>query len=80
MTVAELIAALQELPAEWPVYVRGYEEGVDDVTQLRPSHFERDHYEGQPDYYGRHRDANEGAEIRKVARNLDYNGVELRHP
>lgn len=31
MTVNELINALRGLPGDWPVYVRGYESGVNDV-------------------------------------------------
>jgi hypothetical protein len=44
VTVAELVAALRDLPGDWPVYVRGYEGGVDDVTELVVDCFVRDVY------------------------------------
>lgn len=52
MTVAELIHALSAFPPDLPVYVRGYEAGVDDVSSLRDVSVVRDiHSES---YYGRH--------------------------
>lgn len=41
MTVAELIEQLQKLPGDWTVYVEGYEDGYDDISELRTGHFDR---------------------------------------
>lgn len=60
MTVAELIVALQRLPQDHRVVVKGYEDGYDDIAihQLRiavnvhspDNHlFGRHSYEGHPD-------------------------------
>lgn len=42
MTVAELIEALGKHPGELPVYVSGYEDGVDDVTGVKQVQVRRD--------------------------------------
>ncbi len=36
MTAKELIILLQELPPEIKVVIRGYEEGYNDIQQLKP--------------------------------------------
>ena len=53
MKVSELIEALSEVDPDLPVYVRGYEDGVDDVTAVQPVTVVRDVW---PDtwYYGDH--------------------------
>lgn len=57
MTIGELIARLAVLPSDWPVYVHGYEAGVNDVERLAVGNFERDR--NDESYYGQHGDLNE---------------------
>jgi hypothetical protein len=52
LTIHELIEALKELPGDWPVYVRGYEGGVNDVVEIEPAHFDRN--VNWQYYYGQH--------------------------
>ncbi|MCA1695448.1 MAG: hypothetical protein LC749_12335 [Actinobacteria bacterium] len=75
MTVEELIEELAYLPGEWPVYVRGFEGGVNDVTLVDRAHFQRD--ANTRSYYGQH-------ERSRGEDTPPPNGVELwganRHP
>ena len=56
MTVAELIAQLQQYPAHMPVLVEGYEGGYNDVTPSRLSvqEIQRDVNPEEEWYYGPH--------------------------
>jgi hypothetical protein len=61
MTVAELIRRLQTLGIERqdsPVFVRGYEAGVNDVSELKLVEVVIDDYKGMG-YYGQHRAVDE---------------------
>ncbi|HZL77757.1 MAG TPA: hypothetical protein VFC17_02820 [Candidatus Limnocylindrales bacterium] len=51
MTVKELIAELQKHPDEMRVVVSGYEEGVDDISRLKPIHIKAT--PNPKPYYGR---------------------------
>ena len=73
MTVAELIEELRKLPQDWTVYVRGYEYGVEDVTRVNPSHFDRDIRDNP--WAGPHEDVNKGI---GRDRHLEVNGVEIQ--
>ncbi len=42
MTATELINLLQELPPEIKIVVRGYEEGYNDIQQLKPVKLKRE--------------------------------------
>jgi hypothetical protein len=42
MTAKELIILLQELPPEIKVVIRGYEEGYNDIRQLKPVKLKED--------------------------------------
>jgi hypothetical protein len=68
MTVAELIEELQKLPPGWPVYVRGYEYGVDDVVSLTLVQARRD---VGGSWGGKHE-----VNIFEVA-DSDFNGVQI---
>ena len=53
MTVAELIQQLQALPNQsLRVVVRGYEDGVNDITHLKPRKLSLNQYDEW--YYGKH--------------------------
>ena len=52
MTAAELIEQLRKHPADLPVYVLGYEGGVDDITNVVPIRVHRD--VNTASYYGKH--------------------------
>ena len=51
MNVKELIAELQRHPAETRVVVSGYEDGVDDISRLKPIHIKAT--PNPKPYYGR---------------------------
>lgn len=53
MKVKQLIARLQKLDPEIPVFVRGYEGGVNDVSHLRAVRVLRNANSDIP-YYGKH--------------------------
>lgn len=67
MTVTELIAALQRIDGDLPVYVAGKEGGVHDVTDLLEAHIQRDANDPDEHWYGRH----------KVLHQGPVNGVEI---
>lgn len=67
MTVAELITQLSRLPQGWPVYVRGYESGVEDAEEVTPGFFVRDYNDREETWVGRHQRKYDG----------DSNGVEI---
>ncbi len=50
MNVAELIKELQKLPADLPVVVQSYEDGVDPVTHAKTIGIEK--YKPNEWYYG----------------------------
>lgn len=52
MTAAELIAKLADFDPSTPVYVRGYEDGIDDVDSVTTVHVRRDVHDEW--YYGSH--------------------------
>ncbi len=52
MRVHELIALLSKMPADADVVVKGYEEGVDDVIDVKLVQIRRDVYKQW--YYGKH--------------------------
>jgi hypothetical protein len=61
MTVDELISELRKHPGNAKVYVRGYEDGVDDVTRIAEIQLCRDvHVES---YYGAHQPLDEDGRI-----------------
>ena len=67
MTITELIAQLSRLPGEWPVYVRGYEAGVEDAEKILPGFFVRDYHDPEETWIGRHQMKYDG----------DSNGVQI---
>ena len=74
MTVKQLIEQLQKMPQEHMVVIRGYDGGVDEVTELEESRVELD--VNQEWNYGSHelldpRDKEEGENI--------VNAIHLRH-
>lgn len=64
MTAAELIIALQQLPPDTRMIIRGYEEGYNDILRLIPRTI-IPHPEQKADYYGEFIDTRTGNE--KVA-------------
>lgn len=60
MTVAELIVALQSLPPDLRVVVRGYERGVNDISKLEKKEIELDTNTAW--YYGQHEEHYPGDE------------------
>ena len=52
ITVAELIEKLKKFDGDLPVYVRGYEDGIDDATRQTEIRVCRDYY--KETYYGKH--------------------------
>ncbi len=54
MNVRELIKDLEQYDPDLPVYVRGYEGGVDDVELLKPVRVRRSYYEQREWMFGRH--------------------------
>lgn len=53
MTAARLIEKLSELPPDTPIFVRGYEDGLDDVKCILPTRVVLDYYSEW--YYGSHK-------------------------
>lgn len=49
MTVAELIEKLSAVPGDTPLYIRGYEGGLEDLSAVKPLHVKRD---ANTDEYG----------------------------
>ena len=54
MTASELINLLQGLPPEIKIVVRGYEEGYNDIQQLKPLKLRQDR--NAKWYYGEYRE------------------------
>ena len=60
MKVRELIQSLRLVDPELPVMVRGYEDGVNDVQEMRSIRILRDRNKGTS-YYGLHDLAHDGS-------------------
>lgn len=58
MKVNELVALLSQMPANADVVVKGYEDGVDDVANVKLVRIRKDVYKEW--YYGRHAIENPG--------------------
>lgn len=58
MTVAELIEQLKKCPADARVVVEGYEDGFDDLIEVKEILLELNHYEEW--YYGEHEESKDG--------------------
>lgn len=58
MTVAELIEQLKKQPSNARVVVEGYEDGFDDLVEVKEILLELNHYEEW--YYGEHEKSKDG--------------------
>lgn len=80
MTAAELIAKLTDFDPATPVYVRGYERGVDDVATAAAVHVRRDVHDEW--FYGSHEvldaDMFDDADELEAAREKSTPGIYLR--
>jgi hypothetical protein len=52
LTAGDLVGILKDLPPETPVFVRGYEDGVNYVTSVEPTKVRL--FENSEWYYGQH--------------------------